>query len=98
VESLFGQLRDAGDFDSQKRQPRPDSSGLVMPDMDGVATLSQLRQHDELAAIPVIFISATMQPDQATNYVELGARGLISKPCDPRKLPDEIARIMGSRK
>ncbi|HEY9792249.1 MAG TPA: response regulator [Candidatus Obscuribacterales bacterium] len=70
---------------------------VVMPDMDGVATLSELRQHAELALIPVIFISATMHPDEAANYVAMGACGLINKPCDPRRLPEEIARILRSR-
>lgn len=67
---------------------------VMMPEMDGLATLVRLREQSLTACIPVIFLTAKIQTHEIDDYVALGAIGVITKPFDPMTLPDEIARLM----
>lgn len=66
---------------------------VMMPDMDGIATLHALRARPDLAAIPVIFMTAKVQAPDLQRYVELGAIGTITKPFDPMQLADDVRRL-----
>jgi two-component system, OmpR family, response regulator len=60
---------------------------VMMPGMDGPATLAALRrEHPHLAAIPVIFITARTQAHEVERFTALGAAGVITKPFDPMTL------------
>ncbi len=67
---------------------------VMMPDMDGPATLARLREQPGCAAIPVIFLTAKAQQHEVSQLRSLGAAGVIRKPFDPTALPDEIRRIV----
>lgn len=78
---------------------RPDCILLdaMMPEMDGPATLQQLRQQPETRNIPIIFMTARVQPKEVQEYLALGAIGVIPKPFDPMLVTDEIKRIWDRR-
>lgn len=67
---------------------------MMMPDMDGMATLGALRAQPATAGVPVIFMTAKVQGDQADRYLRAGAVGVIGKPFDPLTLPAEIRRVL----
>jgi two-component system OmpR family response regulator len=67
---------------------------VMMPSMDGPATLRQLRTHGLPTAVPVVFLTAKAQSSERQRLVSLGATGVISKPFDPLKLPDELTRLI----
>jgi len=67
---------------------------VMMPGLDGPATLARMRQEPALAAVPVIFMTAKVQKRELGRYMELGADGVITKPFDPMRLPQEILRIL----
>lgn len=67
---------------------------VMMPEMDGPTTLSKIREKEEIANIPVIFFTAKVQKQELDSYLALGAAGIISKPFDPMKLPQEIKEIV----
>jgi two-component system OmpR family response regulator len=67
---------------------------VMMPGMDGPTTLSALQTQANVSAIPVIFMTAKVQDREIERYLGLGAAGVIRKPFDPMKLPDQIRRIM----
>ncbi len=67
---------------------------VMMPGMDGLTTLERLRSDDETKHIPVILLTARAQAHEVTEYRKLGADGVIRKPFDPMKLPDEVRRIL----
>lgn len=69
---------------------------VMMPGMDGPQTLQQLRQQDETKHIPVIFLTAKVQPREVNEYLELGASGVVAKPFDPMSLPNEIRSILNA--
>lgn len=69
----------------------------MMPEMDGPTTLQQLRQEPETRDIPIIFMTARVQPKEVQEYLALGAIGVIPKPFDPMRVTDEIKRIWDGR-
>ena len=79
----------------QARAEQPDLILLdvMMPGMDGVTTLTELRKEPATAEIPVIFMTAKAQPHEIARYHELGAAGVITKPFDPMELPDRILEL-----
>jgi two-component system OmpR family response regulator len=66
---------------------------IMMPGMDGPATLEALRKRPECAQIPVVFVTAKAQPREVAHYTSLGAAGLITKPFDPMALPDSVRSV-----
>src|SRR5512135_223483 len=46
---------------------------VMMPGMDGPATLAALRQIPSLSGLPVIFMTAKVQPGEVAHYKGLGA-------------------------
>ena len=66
---------------------------VMMPERDGPATLAALRADPASAAIPVVFMTAKVQPAEVAYYKSLGALGVISKPFDPMTLPDQIRAL-----
>ncbi|MGO4998715.1 response regulator [Oceanisphaera sp. W20_SRM_FM3] len=71
---------------------------VMMPSMDGPSTLIALRQHPELAQIPIAFMTAKIQPQEIAAYKALGALDVIAKPFDPIKLPEQVKAIWQSSK
>ena len=69
---------------------------VMMPGMDGPATLEKLREAEDGHSTPVIFMTAKVQKAEIDRLLGLGVRGLIPKPFDPMTLPDEIRRILGT--
>lgn len=67
---------------------------VMMPDLDGPATLARLKDHPETTEIPVVFLTARVQKQELARYVELGAIGVIAKPFDPMQLPRQILEIV----
>ncbi len=67
---------------------------MMMPEMDGLTVLGQIREDPELESTPVIFMTAKVQRDEVARYLEAGAAGVVHKPFDPMTLPDEIRRIL----
>ncbi|MFH0703227.1 MAG: response regulator [bacterium] len=66
---------------------------VMMPDMDGIATLKALRKIPKTADIPVIFMTAKAQLHEIEQYKELGVLHIITKPFDPLVLPMNINDI-----
>jgi two-component system OmpR family response regulator len=66
---------------------------VMMPRMDGPATLSKLRELGVLDHVPVIFMTAKVQKQEVEAYLELGACGVVSKPFDPMTLSAQVQEI-----
>jgi len=63
---------------------------VMMPGMDGPATLQALRAQADLAAIPVVFMTAKVQPEEVQHYKDIGAVDVIPKPFDPMTLASQV--------
>ena len=67
---------------------------VMMPDMDGPATLRVLQSQDGTKSIPVLFLTAKVQAADRERLMQLGVRGIIAKPFDPVTLGDEISSLL----
>lgn len=67
---------------------------MMMPDLDGLATLALLRADPATAHIPVIFMTAKVQRRDTGRYRDSGAIGVIPKPFDPMTLADEVRALV----
>lgn len=65
---------------------------VMMPVMDGPATLARLREKPETARIPVVFMTARAQAREMEHFKSLGATGVIPKPFDPLTLAQFVRR------
>jgi DNA-binding response OmpR family regulator len=70
---------------------------VMMPDMDGPSTCKALRALPELVDVPVIFMTARVQPEYVVEYKALGALDVIAKPFDPMTLSAQIEAIWQQR-
>ena len=76
---------------------RPDAILLdvMMPGMDGLATLKALLADEATQMIPVIFLTAKAQAGDRHHYYAAGVKGVISKPFDPTTLSSQITGLLG---
>ena len=70
---------------------------VMMPIMDGIATLMVLREKPETANIPVIFMTARAQARELDRFRSLGAFGVIAKPFDPMTLAASVRNYLQPR-
>jgi len=63
---------------------------MMMPGMDGVATMDALRQLPGMFAIPMIFFTANAQQQVQRELLTRGALGVIVKPIEPNALVEQI--------
>ncbi len=66
---------------------------VMMPDLDGPATLHALSCQPESAATPVVFVTAKVQSYEVSEYLDLGAIDVIVKPFDPMTLAERVLEI-----
>lgn len=66
---------------------------VMMPEMDGPATLAALRGLPQTETTPVIFMTAKAQRHEIVAYQSLGAIGVITKPFDPMTLSGTLVQI-----
>lgn len=67
---------------------------VMMPEMDGPATLRTLQQQSATMLIPVIFLTAKVQAADRERFLQLGVRGIIAKPFDPLTLGQQIKDVL----
>jgi two-component system OmpR family response regulator len=67
---------------------------VMMPVMDGPATLMRLRENPLTAKIPVVFMTARAQTRELDRFRSLGALGVIPKPFDPMTLAASVRGYM----
>lgn len=66
---------------------------VMMPGMNGPETLRKLQTSERFSDVPVVFMTAKVQPSEVAHLRELGAASVIAKPFDPMTLPDQLEKI-----
>lgn len=66
---------------------------VMMPNMDGIATLQTLKVLPSLTNIPVIFLTAKAQKDEVESYFKYGIADVIVKPFDPETLINQVRTV-----
>ena len=77
------------------KQFKPDLVMLdvMMPEMDGPATLRALQDDPETTDLPVVFITAKVQPREVEAFKALGVIDVIAKPFEPMGLAQQVRDI-----
>ena len=68
---------------------------VMMPGMDGPATLEALRRLPA-GEVPVVFMTARVQAHEILQYREMGAVEVIAKPFDPMTLAETVQTLWRS--
>jgi CheY-like chemotaxis protein len=71
---------------------------MMMPGMSGMELLWLLRQRQDTAAIPVLFVTASARNVEVERYIEAGAIGVIVKPFNPVTLAQTVREHYASVK
>lgn len=66
---------------------------VMMPNMDGPKAFTKIREIEAFKNTPAIFMTAKIQPEEVSQYLEMGAIGVIAKPFDPMTLADQVRDI-----
>jgi CheY-like chemotaxis protein len=63
---------------------------VMMPDLDGMATLAQIRLNPALQNTPIIFLTAKASATECADLLALGIAGVITKPFKAKMLVSQI--------
>ena len=66
---------------------------MMMPGMDGLATMDALRTLPAIAATPVVFFTANTQNHIRRDLLRRGALGVLIKPIEPNALVEQIRAL-----
>ena len=77
-------------------EPRAVVMDLAMPEMDGWATLVEMRANPGTAHIPVIAITAYHSADVARDARQAGFDAYFPKPLNPVSFVDDLSHIIGA--
>lgn len=86
----------AAGLEAARRSP-PDVILLdyMMPGMDGITTLGELKKDAATRDVPVLVLTAKTESGLVSRLKEAGAHGHLAKPFDPMALADQVAGILG---
>ena len=70
---------------------------VMLPDGDGLAICTALRQRPQTAHLPVIMLTAQGDPQSRVLGLELGADDYVAKPFEPRELVARVKAVLRRR-
>ncbi|MFI5627053.1 response regulator [Nocardioides sp. NPDC051685] len=68
---------------------------VMMPRMDGPTTFARLQADPRTRDVPVVLLTAKVQPSERRRWEALGVAGVLSKPFDPLTLSAQVAELLG---
>ncbi|MCP9488862.1 MAG: response regulator [Solirubrobacteraceae bacterium MAG38_C4-C5] len=76
---------------------RPDAILLdvMMPELDGPATVGRLQADARTRDIPVVLLTAKVQPADRQRFAQLGVAAVLAKPFDPMALSGQVSEALG---
>ena len=80
---------------AETEQPDAILLDVMMPDLDGLQTISRLKANPKTKQIPVVFITAKAQASDRRRFYAAGAKGVINKPFDALTLASQILGFLG---
>ena len=86
------EARTAAEGIALARRYRPDVVllDIQLPDMDGLAALRRLRAEPDMAAIPVVAVTAFAMREDRERLLRAGFDGYLAKPIDVTAFPEQI--------
>ena len=80
------------------REDRPDLifMDVSVPGMDGIRATAEIKRDPATRDIPVVILTAHPYGSVGKRAVDAGCDGWLNKPCDPRRLLQEVQRRVGA--
>lgn len=69
----------------------------LMPTLDGISFLQQLRRNPQLIDVPVVMITAEEKPEILYKALDVGANDFLKKPVDPIELAARMRNMLRLR-
>ena len=69
---------------------------IIMPDMNGIEVLKELKASSKYKSIPVILLSAVCDVDKIKECLDTGALGYIIKETSTEEMVNKVDLIVGS--
>lgn len=70
---------------------------VMLPDTTGVELLESIRGDVLTWDLPVVFMTARVDPPSINAYLDLGAQGVVRKPFDVMTLPSQVEALWGAQ-
>jgi len=82
----------------QARDERPDLifMDISIPGMDGIRATAEIKRDPATRGIPVVILTAHPYGSVGRRAMDAGCDGWLNKPCDPRRLLQEVQRRVGT--
>jgi signal transduction histidine kinase len=71
---------------------------INIPGLDGYETTTRLRGMDHLQATPIVALTADSRVGTRERSLVAGCDGYITKPIDPRRLPEQLEEFMNGKR
>jgi CheY-like chemotaxis protein len=94
-EVLTASSGDDGLLQAQTQQPDAILLDVSLPGMDGLDIFQQLQENLTTQSIPVILLTARVQPTDREQFARLDVAGIITKPFNPVQLAAQVAQALG---
>lgn len=69
---------------------------IMMPNVDGYATIESVKKNDKLTHCKVIFLSAKNKESDIEKGMQLGANAYMTKPFSIKKLVEQVNELLSS--
>lgn len=81
------------------RESKPDLAVLdwMMPKLNGIDVLRELRGQAETSSIPILLLTARASEADVAEGLAAGADGYVVKPFSPQELASQVNTILASR-
>ena len=68
---------------------------FTVPGLDGLRATAKLKRDQSTRDIPVVLLTAHSYGSVGRRAREVGCAGYVNKPCDPRRVLQEVERRIG---
>lgn len=84
---------------SLQDNPAPDMVilDILMPGMDGLTVLRNMRADPKLKEVPVILLTALAQENVVLQGIRLGVKDYIRKPFQPKELAARVGKLLSMK-
>lgn len=67
---------------------------VSMPEMDGIQTVEKLQENPQTNYLPVILLTAKVQPNDRDRFSQLKIARTLAKPFNPMTLVQQVAKVL----
>lgn len=69
---------------------------IMMPNVDGYATIESIKKNEKLTHCKIIFLSAKNKESDIEKGMQLGANAYMTKPFSIKKLVDQVNELLAT--